>query len=248
MLDKKRIVGAALHTGPDDGERVILVFKDENGPDVLVDDIVRDFPYQSARVLLPLFALLLLTGSWIVWRRMRPIAQVSAIAGTIGPHTLNLRLPERGLPAELLPIVREVNGALERLERAAETQREFLRQAAHHLRTPLMVLSARADTLGDSATAAELRADVRELSRIISQLLQLNEIDTLPEGEAVADLGAVGEAVRDELAPGAAMRDKNIELSRPTRRCWCAATRTSSRSPSATWSRTQSSMRRRDRR
>jgi signal transduction histidine kinase len=215
VLGEKGIVGAALHTGPDNNERVILVFRDENAPDVLVDDIVRDFPYQSARVLLPLFALLLIAGSWIVWRRMRTIAQVSAIAETIGPHTLNLRLPERDLPAELLPIVRGVNGALERLERAAELQREFLRRAAHHLRTPLMVLSARADTLADSETAAELRADVRALSRIISQLLQLNEIDTLPDGEAVADLGAVGEAVRDELAPRAAMQDKNIELTPP---------------------------------
>ena len=214
-LDEKRIVGAALHTGLDNNERVILVFKDENGPDVLVDDIVRDFPYQSAQVLLPLFALLLLASSWIVWRRMRPIAQVSAIAGTIGPHTLNLRLPERDVPAELLPIVRGVNGALERLERAAGLQREFLRRAAHHLRTPLMVLSARADTIDDSETAAELRADVSELSRIISQLLQLNEIDTLPDGDAVADLGAVGEAVRDELAARAATQDKNIELTPP---------------------------------
>jgi signal transduction histidine kinase len=214
-LEEKRIVGAALHTGPDSNERVIVVFKDENGPDVLVDDIVGDFPYQSARVLLPLFALLLLAGGWIVWHRMRPIAQVSAIAGTIGPRTLNLRLPERGLPAELLPIVRGVNGALERLEHAAEVQREFLRHAAHQLRTPLMVLSARAESLDDTETAFELRGDVKELSRIISQLLQLNEIDTLPDGEAVADLGAVGEAVRDELAPRAAMQDKNIELTPP---------------------------------
>ena len=146
---------------------------------------------------------------------MRPIEQVSAIAGTIGPHTLNLRLPERDLPAEMLPIVQSVNGALERLERAAETQREFLRRAAHHLRTPLMVLSARTDSLDDSETTAELRRDVRELSRIISQLLQLNEIDALPDGEAVADLAAVGEAVRDELAPRAARQDKRIELMPP---------------------------------
>ncbi len=104
-LDKKRIVGAVLHTGSGDNERVIEVFTDKNTPDVLIDDIVRDFPYQIARVLLPLFALLLLAGTWIVWRRMQPIARVLEIAGTIGPHTLNLRLPERKLPADALSIV-----------------------------------------------------------------------------------------------------------------------------------------------
>jgi signal transduction histidine kinase len=147
---------------------------------------------------------------------MRPIARVLEIAGTIGPRTLNLRLPERKLPADALSIVQSVNGALERLHRADETQREFLRRAAHHLRTPLMVLSARAHSLDDSETVAELRVDVSELSRTISQLLQLNEIDALPgAGEVVADLGAIGEAVCDELAARAAALDKCIELERP---------------------------------
>jgi signal transduction histidine kinase len=214
-LGEKRIVGAALHTGPDNDGRVVLVFKDENAPDVLADDIVREFPVQAARVLLPLLALLLLAIAGIIWHRMRPIAQVSAIAETIGPRTLNLRLPERDLPFELLSIVRGVNGALERLERAAEMQREFLNRAAHHLRTPLMVLSARAASLDDSETAAGLRGDVKELSRIMSQLLHLYEIDTLSESEAMADLGAVGEAVRDELADRAANENKYIELARP---------------------------------
>ena len=212
-LGERRIVGKGLLTGSGDDERVIEVFKDEDAPDVLIDN--SGFPYQSAWVLLPLFALTLLIGSWIAWRRMRPIEQVSAIAETIGPHRLNVRLPERDLPAELLPIVQSVNRALERLDRADETQREFLRRAAHHLRTPLMVLSARTDSLDHSETTAELRRDVRELSRIISQLLQLNEIDALPDGEAVADLAAVGEAVRDELAPRAARQDKRIELMPP---------------------------------
>jgi two-component system sensor histidine kinase TctE len=214
-LGEKHLVGGVLRIGAGDEERVIEVFKDQNAPDALIDDAVRSFPTQSIRVLLPLFALLMMTGTWIVWRRMRPMARVLEIAGTIGPHTLSLRLPERKLPADVLPIVQSVNGALERLEQAADVQREFLRRAAHHLRTPLMVLSARADTLDDSETAAELRGDVRELSRIISQLLQLNEIDALPDSEAVADLGAVGEAVRDELAPRAAMQDKNIQLTPP---------------------------------
>jgi signal transduction histidine kinase len=149
-------------------------------------------------------------------RSARTIAQAAAVAEAIGPHTLNLRLPESGLPAEVLPIVQGVNGALSRLEQAAETQRDFLRRAAHQLRTPMTVLSARVQTLDDSAAAAELRADIKQLSRIISQLLQLNEIDALPEvGDKFADLGAVGEAVTGELAPVAARQQKSIELTRP---------------------------------
>ena len=194
----ERVVGATLRRGSGDDEQLVAVFKNERAADVLIDEIIRDFPYRGAGVLLPLFIALLLGGGWIVWRRMRPIAQVAQIAGTIGPHTLNLRLPEADLPAEVLPIVQSVNGALERLQHAAEAQREFLRHAAHQLRTPLTVLSARAQALDDTVVAAELRDDIRQLSRIMSQLL-----------------GAVGEAVRDDLAASAARQRKKIELARP---------------------------------
>jgi hypothetical protein len=102
------IDGAVLQTGTGGDATTVEVYKDESSPDVLVDGIVREFPYRSARVLLPLFALLLFGSGCIVWSRMRPIAEVAAIAETIGPHTLNLRLPERNLPAEVLPIVRGV--------------------------------------------------------------------------------------------------------------------------------------------
>ena len=216
-VGEKQIVGAALHTGSDADARVIEVFKDEHAADVLIADIVHNFPYRSARVLLPLLALLLLASILIIRRRTRPIAEVAAIAETIGPHTLSLRLPERELPAEVLPIVRGVNRALARLERDAEMQRQFLRQAAHQLRTPMTVLSARVDLLDDPKLADMLRGDVKEMARIVSQLVQLNELDQLPDCDAkVADLGAVAEAVRDELAARAARRGITIALAGPT--------------------------------
>ena len=149
---------------------------------------------------------------------LSPRLELSRIAGTIGPQTLDMRLPERNLPAEVQPIVHAVNGALERLDRAAAAQREFLRRAAHQLRTPLTVLSARAETLDDSETASQLRGDIREIAGMIAQLLQLNELDALPErGNSAADLGAVGEAVCEELQPKAARGDRRIELVQPDR-------------------------------
>ena len=215
-LGEQRIVGAALRTRPEENERLILVFKDEQALDVLVDDVLRDFPFQSLRLILPLLAWLLLAGGLSVWRRTRPIAQVSAIAETIGPQTLNLRLPEQDVPREVLPIVHSVNGALARLERAASAQQEFLRRAAHQLRTPLTILSARSAAVEDAELAAALRDDIGEISRIVSQLLQLNEIDALPDsGNSLADLGAVAEAVRDELTARAARLGVRLDLVQP---------------------------------
>jgi signal transduction histidine kinase len=192
------------------------VFKDENAPDVLVDDVVREFPYRRGWVQLTVLGLLVIATIVIVRRRIRPIAEVSRIAGTIGPQTLDMRLPERNLPAEVEPIVHAVNGAFERLDRAAGAQREFLRRAAHQLRTPLTVLSARAETLDNSETASQLRGDIKEIARMITQLLQLHELDSSPErGELFANLGAVGEAVRDELREKAAACGRRIDLVQP---------------------------------
>jgi signal transduction histidine kinase len=215
-IGSQRVRGAALHTGSGAEDRVIEVFRYENAPGVLIDDMVRQFPYRSLLVLLPVFGLLLLAGRWILWRRMRPIAEVSAMAENIGPHTLRLRLPEANLPREVVPIIRGVNHALDRLERATEIQRQFLRRAAHQLRTPLMLVSARAATLERTDTTQALRGDVRELTRMVMQLLQLNEIEAL-DGDAnrITDLGAVGEAVREEMAAHSAQRDKPIALTRP---------------------------------
>ena len=215
-LGEQQIVGAALRTRPEEDERLILVFKDEQALDVLVNDVVRDFPFQSLRLILPLFAWLLLAGGLSVWRRTRPIAEFSVIAETIGPQTLNLRLPEQDVPREVLPIVHSVNGALARLERAASAQQEFLRRAAHQLRTPLTILSARVAAVEDTELAGALRGDIGEISRIVSQLLQLNEIDALPDsGDSLADLGAVAEAVCDELTARAARLGVRLDLVQP---------------------------------
>jgi len=213
VLGDERIIGAALNSGSGDAERTIVVFKDENAPDVLIDDIVRAFPYRSLEVLMPAFGLLLLAGIWIVRRRTRPVAEVAAIAETIGPYALDLRLPERGLPGEVLPIVRAINLALGRLEQGAGQQREFLRRAAHQLRTPLTVLSARAAGLGDSEVARQLLGDVEEIARLLTQLLELNEIDALPDSnKKVADLSAVAVVVHDAFVATAARRACSIVL------------------------------------
>lgn len=215
-LGAKHLVGAALHAGSGPDARAIVVFKDENAPDVLINEVLSDFPYSSLVVILPLLLALLAAGAVIVRRRLQPITLLSRQAQTIGLNTLDRRLPERDVPAEMQPIVRAFNDVLGRLEQAVEAQRELLRRAAHQLRTPMMLLNARAAQVSEEATAAELRADVAELARIVGQLQQLNEVDALPAGgKALADLGAVAAGVRDELTPRAAKQGMRLDLSRP---------------------------------
>ena len=68
---------------------------------------------------------------------MAPLRLASDRAATIGPRSARVRLPTQGMPSEVLPLVQAVNGALDRLDQALDSQRRFTADAAHELLTPL---------------------------------------------------------------------------------------------------------------
>ena len=81
------------------------------------------------------------------------------------------------MPREVAPLVSAVNEALDRLERGFIIQREFLADAAHELRTPLAILRAEVEALGEREATRELLTDVDGMARIIGQLIDIAESD-----------------------------------------------------------------------
>src|SRR6202007_3239512 len=110
---------------------------------------------------------------------LAPLKDMATLAGEIEPGSSTLRLPSKGIPKEILPLVTSFNEALDRLDEGLTRQREFNANAAHQLRTPLAVLAANLDTMSDTAVAAKLRYDVDLMSRIVSQLLMVAKLETL---------------------------------------------------------------------
>jgi len=109
----------------------VQVAQDLENADVIVDDIVVGFVRRIAWIMVPIFALLLALDVLIVRRALTPITRASSQARAIQPGSIALRLPEAGLPNEVLPLVRAVNQALDRLERGFQMQRDFTADAAH---------------------------------------------------------------------------------------------------------------------
>jgi two-component system sensor histidine kinase QseC len=117
-----------------------------------------------------------LVGSW----SLRPLERASREAADVGPGNPNARVSAEGLPAEVLPLVGAVNGALDRLSRAYEAERRLTADAAHELRTPLAVLDLRlqrAQLTGDVDWSV-VRRDFENLNRVVAQLLDLARMES----------------------------------------------------------------------
>jgi signal transduction histidine kinase len=215
------ISGASIRKEVADRTVWIQVAEDLAHRDVLIDDIVSEFFGRVGWITLPILLVLLTIDIAIFRRVLRPVVQASQKAEKIGPARTDIRLPVAGMPREILPLVQAVNQALDRLEQGFRVQREFTADAAHELRTPLTILRTRIDTLSDQGAVAALRRDIAGMSRIVSQLLDIAELDTFVlDPSEKADLRAVCAEVVEFLAPLAVAQRKSIGLSGSEAAVW----------------------------
>jgi signal transduction histidine kinase len=124
--------------------------------------------------------LILLVGSIVAWALgsslARPLRGLATSAGRLGAGDLAARAPVEGAPE-----VRDVAVALNRmaadLDALLESQRDFVANASHQLRTPLTGLRLRLEALmSEPGARAEAEAALREvdrLGRLIDDLLRL---------------------------------------------------------------------------
>lgn len=106
---------------------------------------------------------------------LRPLRRLSESAASISPHSLDARLSQKGLPAEIAPLVQSFNQTLDRLEKGYRVQQAFLASAAHELKTPLSLIRAQLELMTGSQEKSWLLHDVEYMSRQVQQLLLLAE-------------------------------------------------------------------------
>jgi signal transduction histidine kinase len=189
--------------------------------DVLIDDIVADFYKNVGWITLPILLVLLIADIAIFRRALRPLRQASEIASDIGPTRTDLRLPTGEIPSEVRPLVSAINLALDRLEEGFRIQRDFTADAAHELRTPLSILRTRLDLLKDEKVSQALRQDVEGMAHIISQLLDIAELDSfVVDPLERADLRSVTAGIAEFVAPLALAQGKDVALLGETEPVW----------------------------
>jgi two-component system OmpR family sensor kinase len=123
----------------------------------------------------------LLIASVLAWlvagRVLAPLRLLADTARSIGETGLSRRIPVTGND-EIADLSRTFNAMLDRLEAAFQTQREFVSDASHELRTPITIVRGHLELLGDDPderreTIALVTSELDRMSRFVDDLLLL---------------------------------------------------------------------------
>ncbi|MFB7451284.1 sensor histidine kinase [Streptomyces sp. NPDC056194] len=127
----------------------------------------------------------------------RPLRQLNDMASRFGDGDLTARSPVTG-PQETQTLARTLNQGAERLDTLVASQRIFVADASHQLRTPLTALRLSLDNIADGVDDGFVREDVDQataevvrMSRLVSGLLVLARAEakvSAPEPLALREL------------------------------------------------------------
>ncbi len=158
------------------------------------------------------FALIVALGTFLSARFVaRSIERVTRLALAIEPTAPQASIPLAEVPIELQPLVSALNGAFGEIDAYIQSQRRFLGNAAHQLRTPLTLLRAKIEEVAPPALKAELVRDVRRLTSLVSAMLDLARLQNHAVEKHPVDLVALTRDVLADFSPSAL--DAGIELS-----------------------------------
>ncbi len=140
------------------------------------------------------------------------IRRITRLAESLDLDRLDRKLPERGLPVEVLSLVRALNRMISRADEVQTRRRFFLSAAAHEMRTPLTVLRTRLEMLDEGQTKDKLVGDVKRLTELVNQLLTLMSIGSRTEPKDRVDLVGCVHRVAISREPVASARGVALEF------------------------------------
>jgi signal transduction histidine kinase len=128
-------------------------------------------------VILAVFAIALFLSWLIAGRVLQPLRLLSATAQSISETDLTQRLPVQG-DGEIAELAKTFNEMMDRLQAAFESQRNFVNDAGHELRTPITIVRGHLELMGDDPVEQQETLDLvsdelERMSRLVEDLLLL---------------------------------------------------------------------------
>lgn len=163
------------------------------------------------------FGLALLLAWWLSRWIARPLRQVAAAAHDLAQGRY-ATLPEEG-PAEARTLARAFNQMARQLEASQKSQRAFIANVSHELKTPLTSILGFAQALADGTAlpaqaAGIIRSEAERMQRLVMDLLDLARLDagTAHLQQVPIDLVPLLRAVLTRFQPRAAQRQQTLRL------------------------------------
>ncbi|ANN78588.1 histidine kinase [Bordetella flabilis] len=191
---------------PAEAPALVIVAETTDRRARLANDIIKG-------VIIPQFVVLPIAVLLVWFGLSRGVAPLNALQQRLRarrPDDLS-PIDERATPTEIAPLVAAINDLLERLSATVQTQRRFVADAAHQLKTPLAGLRTQAELALRDASADEMQASLRQLvtgseraTRLVNQLLLLARAENpATVGMAPTDLNALACEQTAQWAPHA---------------------------------------------
>jgi signal transduction histidine kinase len=211
-------VGTRITSGTSNGPRLLAAVgvRSSDGPDYTVLVTVpigqsEDTLNQAAVLLaggLPVLLLVVVALTyWLTGRSLAPVEAIRAEVAEISQADLVRRIPVPGTRDEIARLAETMNAMLARLGAAQLTQRRFVADASHELRSPLATLASSLELAEQDGwrispeQLAGMREEVHRLAGMVDGLLLLARADErgLRPGRADVDLDDLVDAERTRL-------------------------------------------------
>ena len=183
------------------------------------------------KVLLPNLVLITLAAfaiRWAVERALKPLIDLRDAVERRSPRDLSA-IDEGASPEEVRPLVDSLNRLFGLVNAQAESQRRFVADAAHQLRTPLAGLQAQVEAWAQAARSSDAAATIelpthevhrlqratRRTSQLASQLLALSRADARamhPQPMQSVDLKALCESLLEAHLDAATAKQIDLGL------------------------------------
>lgn len=165
----------------------------------------------AALILLPILTGIVGAVTWLTTvRALRPVEAIRSQVALTDPDRLDHHVPQPGSGDEIDRLATTMNDMLDRLHQATLTQRRFISDASHELRSPITATLATIDTTDAAAvaarwpeTAATIRFEQERLAGLVDDLLLLAQLDESEMSTRFEDVDL------DELALGEAQRPRS---------------------------------------
>lgn len=180
----------------ENGQQIVVShsLKTKNGTALTIvlgepNQFIRDDIWQLTKVMLYIGAALLViapVGGFLLARQATsPVREIISTTRSLDPMHLNSRLPIRGTGDELDQISTEINSFVDQISRYIESQREFVANAAHELRSPITAIQTSVEVTLDKPRTIDVYQEELEtvseqcqhLRHLVNQLLELAESD-----------------------------------------------------------------------